>query len=102
MLSGPARKHVAHNWKYHLTKNELRIVDLQEQFTKRLGSLKELFGVLQQAAGDARATFDNSLTNIQYPGRGAFLTALAEKMGSATQLPSIAEIEKLWFEMQRE
>ena len=82
--------------------NELRIVDLQEQFTKRLGSLKELFGVLQQAAGDARATFDNSLTNIQYPGRGAFLTALAEKMGSATQLPSIAEIEKLWFEMQRE
>ena len=82
--------------------NELRIVDLQEQFVKRLGSLKELFGVLQQASGDARANFDNSLTNIQYPDRGEFLTGLAEKMGSATQLPSIAEIERLWFEMQRE
>ncbi len=82
--------------------NELRIADLQEQYIKRLGSLKELFGVLQQAAGDARGTFDASLTNVQYPGRGEFLTMLAEKMGSATKLPSIEEIERLWFEMQRE
>jgi biopolymer transport protein ExbB len=82
--------------------NELRIADLQEQYIKRLGSLKELFGVLQQAAGDARGTFDASLTNIQYPDRGEFLTSLAEKMGSATKLPSIEEIERLWFEMQRE
>lgn len=82
--------------------NELVISELSETLSKRLGSLKELFGVLQQAAGDARGNFDNSLTNIQYPDRGEFLTALAEKMGSTSQLASMEEIERLWFELQRE
>ena len=35
--------------------NEIRIGDLQEQLDKRLGSLRELFGVLQQVAGDTEA-----------------------------------------------
>ena len=72
--------------------------DLQEA----LGSLKELFGVLQTAAGDSRATFDSSLTNIEYPQRGDFMTELAEKMGSGSELASLEEIEELWFEIQRE
>jgi len=82
--------------------NELAIIDLREQLAVRMGSLKELFGVLQQAAGDARANFENSLTNIEYPERSAFLTGLAEKMGSNTELASLEEIEQLWFELQRE
>jgi biopolymer transport protein ExbB len=82
--------------------NELQVVQLEETFTTRLGTLKELFGVLQQAAGDARGQFENSLTNIQYPDRGEFLTSFAEKMGSSSQLASIEEIERLWFELQRE
>jgi len=82
--------------------NELAIAEQQDLLNKRLGSLKELFGVLQQAAGDARGEFDNSLTNIQYPDRGKFLTALAEKMGSSTKLAKIEEIERLWYELQRE
>jgi len=82
--------------------NEIEIAENTELLNKRLGSLKELFGVLQQAAGDARATFDSSLTNIQYPNRGDFMTELAEKMGSGTQLASIEEMETLWFEIQRE
>src|SRR5690606_3228491 len=61
-----------------------------------------LFGVLQQAAGDARGQFDASLTDVQYPDRGKFLTQLAEKMGSTSRLPTISEIEQLWFELQRE
>jgi len=82
--------------------NELRIAELQETLTQRLGSLRELFGVLQQAAGDARGQFENSLTNIQFPGRDVFLTELAQKMASTTKLASIEEIERLWFELQRE
>ena len=38
--------------------NEIRIGDLQEQLDKRLGSLRELFGVLQQVAGDTRGLFE--------------------------------------------
>ncbi|MGI9229315.1 MAG: energy transducer TonB, partial [Gammaproteobacteria bacterium] len=82
--------------------NEIQIAELTDLLGKRLGSLKELFGVLQQSAGDARGNFDNSLSNIQYPNRGVFLTQLVEKMGSSSQLASLEEIEQLWFELQRE
>ncbi len=82
--------------------NQDEIDVLKQNLQLALGSLKELFGVLQTAAGDARATFDSSLTNIEYPGRGEFLTLLAEKMGSGTELASLEEIEELWYEIQRE
>ena len=82
--------------------NEIRIGDLQEQLDKRLGSLRELFGVLQQVAGDTRGLFEGSLISSQYPNRGEFLGDLAKKMGTSTQLASIDEMESLWFELQRE
>jgi biopolymer transport protein ExbB len=82
--------------------NELLIADVTAQLDSRLGSLRELFGVLQQVAGDARAQFENSFTNVEFPDRAQFLGDLAAKMGSSSELASIAEIERLWFELQRE
>ena len=82
--------------------NEILIENVQAQLDERLGSLRELFGVLQQVSGDARSQFENSLTNIEFPERASFLTEFAAKAGSGTRLPSIAEIEQLWFELQRE
>ena len=82
--------------------NEKELNELTETLNERLGALKELFGVMQQVSGDARSRFDNSLTNVQYPDRSNFLDNLAKKLGSSSKLPSIDEIEKLWFELQRE
>ena len=82
--------------------NEAELNILQDTLTERLGALKELFGVMQQVAGDARTRFDNSLTNVQYPDRSPFLEDLAKKIGSNSKLPSIDEIERLWYELQRE
>lgn len=82
--------------------NDLKIVDLENALKDRLGSLKELFGVLQQSAGDARGQFENSLTQVQYPDRGQFLTELAQKMGQTSRLASLEEIRRLWYELQRE
>jgi biopolymer transport protein ExbB len=82
--------------------NQLLIADVRAQLDERLGSLRELFGVLQQVSGDARSTFEESLTNIEYPERSQFLTDLAAKMGETTVLPTIEEIERIWFELQRE
>jgi biopolymer transport protein ExbB len=82
--------------------NDQAIADLTDTLNTRLGSLKELFGVMQQVSGDAQARFENSLTSIQYPDRGAFLEELAKKIGSSAKLPSLDEIERLWFELQRE
>ena len=82
--------------------NDAAIIDLERALQERLGELKELFGVLQQAAGDARGNFDTSVTQIQVPGRGEWLTEFAQKMGSTTRMPTLEEIERIWFELQRE
>ena len=78
------------------------IIVARQNLDERLGALKELFGVLQTVAGDTQGRFNTSLTNLQYPNRGEFLTKLGSKMASATELASIEDIERLWFELQRE
>ena len=82
--------------------NEIRTGELSAALDRRLGSLKELFGILQQVSGETQALLHNSLTSIQFPDRGEFLGGLATKMGTSSELASIEEIERLWFEMQRE
>ena len=82
--------------------NELRISERQQQLDQRLGSLRELFGVLQQVAGDTRGLFGGSLISAEFPNRGEWLGVLAAKMGTASQLATIEEMEQLWFELQRE
>ena len=82
--------------------NEIRTSELSAALDRRLGSLKELFGILQQVSGETMALLDNSLTSIQFPDRGEFLGALATKMGTSSELASIEEIERLWYELQRE
>jgi len=81
---------------------QAQIVAARTALDERLGALKELFGVLQTVSGDAQGRFNNSLTNIQYPDRGEFLVELGNKMAGASTLASIEDIERLWFELQRE
>jgi len=82
--------------------NQNRIVAARAQLDERLGALKELFGVLQTVSGDTQGRFNSSLTNLQFPEREEFLVALGSKMASATELAQIEDIERLWFELQRE
>jgi biopolymer transport protein ExbB len=82
--------------------NQNRIVAARQALDERLGALKELFGVLQTVSGDAQGRFSESLTSIQFPDRETFLVELGSKMAGASSLASIEEIERLWFELQRE
>ncbi|MBT0585286.1 MotA/TolQ/ExbB proton channel family protein [Alteromonas oceanisediminis] len=82
--------------------NEVKLANLNETLNNRLGSLKELFGVLQQVAGDTKNKFYNSVISAQIPGRSEFLDEMAQSMGSSSKLASIEEIERVWFEIQRE
>ncbi len=66
--------------------------------TQRLGTLGELFGVVRQVAGDGSTVLYDSMISAQYPKRDEFFASL----GKAKALPSIVELERLWFEMQRE
>ncbi len=81
---------------------EVLLQQKRKQLDERLGSLKELFGHLTSAAGDLRSNIDNSIVSAQLPGRSDFLRDLIEKMNSETKLPSSEEIERLWYELQRE
>jgi len=81
---------------------ELLVQQKREQYDERLGSLKELFGHLTSTAGDLRANLESSIVSAQIPNREAFLEELIAKMTSETKLPTIDEIERLWYELQRE
>ena len=80
--------------------NEIKIGDLQELLDNRLGSLRELFGVLQQVAGDARGNFEGSIISLEIPGRETFLGDFAARMGTASELASIHEMEEIWAMLQ--
>jgi len=83
--------------------NEQRIAHKQEQLRDRLGALGEMLGHLGAAAVDARAVFHGSLTAAQYGDeRVARLDELARRAGSGDELPGIADLEGLWYELQRE
>lgn len=82
--------------------NEVTIGDLQDRLNERLGTLRELFGVLQQVAGDARGVFQNSVVSAEFPNRGEWLGSFAKKMGESSQLATIAEMERLWILLQEQ
>ena len=85
-------------------KNNEEILKVKEAaYKKELGSLTELFGHLQSTAGEASALFSESLTAAQFGReREKFLNELTGKMADATVLPTISELERLWYELQRE
>ncbi|MFQ5535091.1 MAG: MotA/TolQ/ExbB proton channel family protein [Sphingomonadales bacterium] len=78
--------------------NETELARLEALLASRLGTLGELFGVVRQVAGDTKGVTDASIVTAQFPGRGEFLGGLAQKK----ELPEVAELEKLWFELMRE
>ncbi len=78
--------------------NEKALAELGARLREREGGLGELFGVTRQVAGDTANVLSQSLISAELPEREAFLRTLA----SAKALPSIAELEGLWFELQRE
>ncbi len=82
--------------------NELLVAAKQTQLKEKLGTLAELFGHLTSTAADLSINMENSLISAQYPGREVFLKDLIKKMSSSDKLPSIEEIEKVWYELNRE
>ncbi len=72
--------------------NEEEITRQLEIQRNRLGQLQEIFGVLQQAAGDARATIEGSHVSIDVDGRMDAIDTLVAKAASTSELPSLAEI----------
>ncbi|WP_262694231.1 MotA/TolQ/ExbB proton channel family protein [Kordiimonas aquimaris] len=72
--------------------NEAEITRQLEIQRERLGQLSELFGVLQQAAGDARSVIATSHVTIDNPGRMEEIDILVSKASESSELPTLQEI----------
>ncbi|MCK5870292.1 hypothetical protein BMR07_13705 [Methylococcaceae bacterium CS1] len=82
----------------HLEANEEILGKFEVQLKERSGELGELFGVARQAAGDLKADLLNSMVSAQYPDRAEQLDSMIESKA----LPTIDQLENLWFTLQQE
>jgi biopolymer transport protein ExbB len=78
--------------------NEVRIGEAETLLTARLGELGELFGVVRQVATDTSGQVWDSLVSSQLEPR----TELLDRLGRSKELPSTDDLERLWYELQRE
>lgn len=78
--------------------NEKELTELQDQLTARSGNLGEMFGVVRQVANDLSSVVHNSIITAQYPDREEFIS----KLSQTKALPSIEDLQRFWFELQRE
>ncbi len=78
--------------------NEKKLTQLQTDLDARAGNFGEMFGVVRQMANDYSSVVRNSIVTAQYPDREKFILSLAQ----SKSLPSIQDLERFWFELQRE
>ena len=97
------QERIADQLEAEFTKNQEKLRVAEEAYLKQLGSLNELFGHMQSISTDSRVTFESSLTAAEFgKDREVFLRDLTQKMGQSTELPTIEEIERVWYEIMRE
>lgn len=82
--------------------NETALDSLRTQKESALGDLNNLFGLVEQAAGEAKATFDTSVISAQFPERAAQMDMLSKKITQSNELLSIEDIESVWQSMLNE
>lgn len=99
-----AEEAAAERLEQQIQRNEERTRDLNITLTERLGELKEMFGVLQQVAGDTRGVVQNSLVTVELgeEQRLKGLNDLIAKASKSSTLPTITEIEELWKQLMIE
>ena len=77
---------------------EQALADTEAQMKQRSGYLGELFGVVRQAASDTRSQWQDSLLNVQFPGRLEQL----DRLTSTAQIPTVNSLEQFWFMLQED
>ena len=79
-------------------RRERELAELETVLLERMGNLGELFGIVRQAAGDIQAALNDSMVSSALPGRGEFLSDLAQRK----ELPTVPELRLVWSRMVTE
>ena len=78
--------------------NESTIGEEEARLAEQLGQMGELFGAVRLVATEASGNVWDSLTSSQLGPRKELL----ERLGRSKELPSTEDLERLWYELQRE
>jgi biopolymer transport protein ExbB len=83
--------------------NDLQISTLNVEMREKANTLGlgELFGLARQVAGDSATILEQSLVNAQYASEDSRVAFLRDFSQQDT-IASIAQLERVWFEIQRE
>ncbi len=77
---------------------EAAIGENEARLAEQLGQMGELFGAVRLVATEASGNVWDSLTSSQLGPRKELL----DRLGRSKELPSTEDLERLWFELQRE
>lgn len=83
--------------KQQFDQNEGMLQELTERLRQRSGQLGEVFGVVKQNAREVQGQLQDSLVSAQIPDRHQSLAFADSK-----RIPTLAELETLWFVLQQE
>jgi biopolymer transport protein ExbB len=78
--------------------NEITLAQKEVELANATGTLGEMFGVSRAAAANAFGQISTSIVSAEFPNRGEALNRIA----NARKIPSIADLEELWFALQTE
>ena len=78
--------------------NEISLAQKEVELANATGTLGEMFGVSRAAAANAFGQISTSIVSAEFPNRGEALNRIA----NAKKIPSIADLEELWFALQTE
>ncbi|HDZ57954.1 MAG TPA: MotA/TolQ/ExbB proton channel family protein [Pseudomonas xinjiangensis] len=77
---------------------EAALAEADLALTQRSGNLGELFGIVRQIAGDTQSQWQDSVLNLQFPGRMEALEQLAQ----SRRIPTVDALEQFWFLLQED
>ena len=72
---------------------QTEIAELKRRLTERVGDSGQMYAAIQQSAGEFRSQLVGSLVTAQFPER----ITLLGRMAQGGEIPSVSELEKLWF-----
>lgn len=82
--------------------NEAELNKLRSRREAELGSLKDLFGAIQQINGEAQANFETSIISSQFSGRVEKLEDVTYKLTQSNDLVTANDIRGVWTELLNE
>ncbi|ALO35527.1 flagellar motor protein MotA [Colwellia sp. MT41] len=78
--------------------NEITLGQKEVELDNATGTLGEMFGVSRAAAANAYGQISTSIVSAEFPNRGAALSRIA----NSKEIPSLSDLEELWFALQTE